>query len=300
MTARNEPWDSGASRSPAKAVRQRPDAGGEVSQPSRVIILNCFGRGGSSILWNMLGSSPDVIMTGAEWHQAVFGGARRTRRLITKAFCTFGLSSLPVLRRHAHRALLAACHEDDLRSKPPDAAVVTKVMDYHIAFNAMIAGEFDETRNVVLTRHPFGQCESLMRSGLRIDQACRWYCDVATRMAGVIEESGAVQVRFERLMKAPVDTCGEVYAAVGVSWRADRRFRHKVKRFGADRRGNGDFAENRYEWIGSADAASYIDGNVVESAVARLSADTRARIWRETRGAAIALGYSEDSPGGVA
>ena len=42
----------------------------------RVIILNCYGRGGSGIVWRMIGSSPDVIMTSEEWHVGVFGPGR--------------------------------------------------------------------------------------------------------------------------------------------------------------------------------------------------------------------------------
>ena len=48
--------------------------------PDRVIVLNCFGRGGSGIVWRMIGSSPDVIMTSREWHVGVFGRGRPLRK----------------------------------------------------------------------------------------------------------------------------------------------------------------------------------------------------------------------------
>ena len=38
-----------------------PARPGEALPPNR-LLLNCFGRGGSSIVWNIIGSSPDVFM----------------------------------------------------------------------------------------------------------------------------------------------------------------------------------------------------------------------------------------------
>jgi hypothetical protein len=48
-------------------------------------------------------------------------------------------------------------------------------MDYHIGFAHMIAGSFRRATFINLERHPYGQCESLMRSGLSLERACRWY-----------------------------------------------------------------------------------------------------------------------------
>ena len=42
--------------------------------PDRVIVLNCFGRGGSGIVWRMHRRLPDVIMTSREWHVARLWG----------------------------------------------------------------------------------------------------------------------------------------------------------------------------------------------------------------------------------
>ena len=70
-------------------------------QSDRVIVLNCFGRGGSGIVWRMLGSSPDVIMTSKEWHVAVFGERRRLRKALLAACVVSGdqiVRALPALR----------------------------------------------------------------------------------------------------------------------------------------------------------------------------------------------------------
>lgn len=261
--------------------------------PQRVIIVNCFGRSGSSIVWNMIGSSPDVVMTDREWHQAVFGSAYWFRKIATRSFWHFGISSFPPLRRRAYRALLAMRSPEDLQTKRSDASIVTKVMDYHMAFNSMVAASFDEVDYVVLTRHPFGQCESLMRSGLSVRQACRWYTDVAGAMAETVEQEQGIVVRFEDLVEDPIACCDELYSRLEISWRTDGRFRLKKKRFGEDRRDDGDFSENRFEWLGADNAARHIDAGVVKAAIDRLSQPVRGEIWRQTRYAAQRLGYSD-------
>jgi Sulfotransferase family len=260
----------------------------------RVIIINCFGRGGSSILWNMIGSSPDVIMTEKEWHQAVFGSSRRLRNLTTRTFWHLGISSIGLLQRRAHDALLAMRSAEDLRTKRDDASIVTKVMDYHIVFSSMIARAFDAVDYVVLTRHPFGQCESLMRSGLGLRAACRWYNDVAAAMSDTVEQRQGIVVRFEDLVEKPIAYCDRLYSRLGIAWRTDGRFRLKKKRFGEDRRGNGDFSENLFEWVGAENAAQCIDAGVARAAIGRLASHTRGEIWRRTRIAAQRLGYQED------
>lgn len=50
----------------------------------RGIVLNCFGRGGSSIVWNMIASSPDVLWPGLEWHQSVFGSQHVLRKAMRR------------------------------------------------------------------------------------------------------------------------------------------------------------------------------------------------------------------------
>jgi hypothetical protein len=243
----------------------------------------------------MIGSSPDVVMTDWEWHHAVFGSAHWLRKLATRSFWHFGISSFGPLRRRAHRALLAMRSPEDLRTKRIDASIVTKVMDYHMAFNSMVAESFDEVDYVVLTRHPFGQCESLMRSGLSVAEACRWYEDIAGAMAKTIEQEQSIVVRFEDMVGDPVACCDQLYSRLKISWRADGRFRLKKKRFGENRQGDGDFSENRFEWVGPDNAAQSIDAGVVGAGIGRLPPHTRREIWRRTGAAAQRLGYQQDT-----
>ena len=58
------------------SVRRRSGSSPEPKRRApigRVIVLNCYGRGGSGMVWRMIGSSPDVIMTSEEWHVGASG-----------------------------------------------------------------------------------------------------------------------------------------------------------------------------------------------------------------------------------
>ena len=67
----------------------------------RVIVLNCYGRGGSGMVWRMIGSSPDVIMTSEEWHVGAFGKRKTLRKGLLLAFRSLGIRSIEPLGRYA-------------------------------------------------------------------------------------------------------------------------------------------------------------------------------------------------------
>ena len=137
--------------------------------PDRIIILTCYGRGGSGMVWRMIGSSPDVIMTTQEWHVGVFGQRKLARKLALLASNRFHIESLEPLRRYAFAKTLQMLSPIDLAAKIDARTCVIKLMDYHIVFSGMIRRSFREATVVNLTRHPYGQCESLMRSGLSLE-----------------------------------------------------------------------------------------------------------------------------------
>jgi hypothetical protein len=93
-------------------------------------------------------------------------------------------------------------------------------MDYHVVFARMIGASFERATCINLTRHPYGQCESLMRIGLSLESACRWYNDVARMMAD-LSQSGAIGLRFEDVVTRLMETCDELYRSLGVRWSED-------------------------------------------------------------------------------
>jgi hypothetical protein len=257
---------------------------------NRVIVLTCFGRGGSGIVWRMIGSSPDVIMTNDEWHVGVFGTRKALRKGVPLAFRSLGIESLEPLRRYAFRKTLEMQRPNDVAAKPDALSLVVKLMDYHIVFTQMIAASFERATIVNLTRHPYGLCESLMRSGLSLDEACRWYRDVALMMVKQTE-SGAITVGFEEVVTRPIETCDRLYRSLGVRWSEDGKFEFKIKPYGERRSEDVDVRHGEVLRIGAGDAGRCIDASVLSGERDRLSDHQRKAIWNLTGEMASCFGY---------
>jgi hypothetical protein len=257
----------------------------------RVIVLNSYGRGGSGIVWRMIGSSPDVIMTSKEWHVGVFGERKKLRKGLLLAGRSLGIESSEHLRRYALAKTCEMQRPRDVATKTDARSLVVKLMDYYIVFARMIGKSFEQATFINLTRHPYGQCESLIRSGLTLEKACRWYRDVARMMAD--QESGAVGVRFEDVITQPIETCDELYRSLGVGWSEDRKFEFKIKPYGTDRVGDVDVEDKEFIRIGAEEASHHVDASVLRGERERLSDAQRRAIWKLTGTAAARLGYAE-------
>lgn len=257
----------------------------------RIIVLNCYGRGGSGIVWRMIGSSPDVIMTSEEWHVGVFGEKKMFRKGAPLGFRSLGIQSFEPLRRYALRKTLEMRMPNDITTKIDARSLVVKLMDYHIVFAQMIGRSFEQATFINLTRHPYGQCESLLRSGLSLESACRWYDDVALMMAEQAE-AGAITVRFEDVVTRPIETCNGLYRSLGVRWSEDGKFEFKVKPYGTDRMTDVGVEDKKLIRIGAEDASQQIDASVLRGEAERLSDTQRRAIWDLTGGVAARLGYT--------
>jgi hypothetical protein len=263
----------------------------EPPSPRRVIVLNCYGRGGSGIVWRMIGSSPDVIMTGDEWHVGVFGRAKLPRKGAVLAFRSLGIRSFEPLKRYAFRKTIEMQRPSDLAQKPEALSCVIKLMDYHIVFSDMIRRSFDSTTFVNLIRHPYGQCESLMRSGLSLEDASNWYVDVAKMMDRHVTE--AIVVRFEDIVMQPMQECDQLYRALGIGWAEDGKFDFKIKPYGELRTKDLDVRHGAVVRIGAGDVEGRIDRAVLRSARERLSDGQRDAIWYLTGETASRFGYDQ-------
>jgi hypothetical protein len=272
------------------ASGQAKEVKNETPSPERIIVLNCYGRGGSGIVWRMIGSSPDVIMTGDEWHVGVFGEAKLPRKGALLAFRSLGISSFEPLRRYAFRKTIEMQRPADLVLKTAARSCVIKLMDYHIVFSDIIRRSFQSAAFVNLIRHPYGQCESLMRSGLALENASRWYVDIG-RMMARHAELGAITVRFEDIVTQPMQTCDQLYQALGVRWAEDGKFEFKIKPYGERRTEDADVRYGEVVRIGAGDVGRRIDPSVLRGERDRLSDNQRKAIWKLTGGIASRFGY---------
>lgn len=278
-----------ANRNSAPEKKLVPAPGG---LPPRAFILNCFGRGGSNIVWNMIASSPDVLISSKEWHQGVFGDHVRLRKTMRAAARHMDMSRLPGFARFVARRTAETITPEAWAEKPEATAVALKVMGYHIVFAPAIEAGFAECRHAVLTRHPLPMCESLIRSGESEARVTKIYNDIAAHMAAMAKREGTAMMRFEDLIADPAAFYRRLAMALGLTPPPDGRIRFMQKKFGAART-TLDHGGREVVRIGPDELRERIDANVNRDAAARLTPQQREFIWRATRESALSLGYDE-------
>ncbi|RWE57037.1 hypothetical protein [Mesorhizobium sp.] len=263
--------------------------------PPNALLLNCFGRGGSNIVWNIIGSSPDVLMPYREWHEGVFGRFYKLRKAACHVGGAVNWACVPFLWRHMRAATAESLRHGERNEKSQARYVVLKVMDYYIAFDDAIARGFMEARNLVLTRHPLPMCEGLIRSGLSEARAIKWYNDVTSLMFKASRKRDALLLRFEDLIQSPDPFVKSLYDALGIAAAEDGRIRFKVKSFGTERMTNTNAATGEKQRIRLDEVSDHIASDVNTRAVARLDRSARQRIWTGTRATAELFDYGADN-----
>ncbi|MGX9179787.1 hypothetical protein [Mesorhizobium sp. BHbdii] len=263
--------------------------------PPNALLLNCFGRGGSNIVWNIIGSSPDVLKPNCEWHQGVFGRFYKLRKAACHVGGAVNWASVPFLWRHMLAATAKTIPAGERNEKSQARYVVLKVLDYYIAFDDAIARGFMEARNLVLTRHPLPMCEGLIRSGLSEARAIKWYNDVTSLMFKASRKRDALSLRFEDLIQSPDTFAKSLYDALGIAAAEDGKIWFKVKSFGTERLTNTNAAKGEKLRIKLDEAPDHIAPDVNTRAVARLDHSARQRIWTGTRRTAELFGYGADN-----
>lgn len=264
----------------------------------KVIILNCFGRGGSSILWNMIGSSADVLMPSVEWHQGFYGRHLIAGRVLRKISRPWSLDVPPVvgLQSVIKKRALSSIPEIEWERKPDAKAAVIKLMDHHLSMNKVIKKAFPSYAQILLMRHPVAQCESLMRSGLTLEQAVKWYKDVVQRYIRLLEHDDVHVVKFEDMVLEPFAIRKSIYQSLGISIPDSGAFRIKRKKFGSDRTANnpaiGDYVE-----VTEQNVHELIDANVNKKSIDRVANDASAYIWTGAGKVAEYFGYEPELAG---
>lgn len=260
--------------------------------PPRAFILDCFGRGGSNIVWNMIGSSPDVLVPSREWHQGVFGQHHRLRKTMRAMGRVIDWNAVPGFTRIAAARTARTISPEAWAEKPDATATVLKVMGFHIVFASAIEAGFAWSRHIVLMRHPLPMCESLIRSGESEGKAAAIYNGIAANMAKAARRPDTLSVRFEDMIADPASFYRRLAGDLALPPPPDGLVRFMQKKYGAART-TADHGGRDVVRIAPEELRERIDANVNRDAVARLTAEQRRHLWQATAGAAAALGYGE-------
>ena len=274
----------------------------------KAIIINCMGRSGSNILWNLLQSSPDVISPGREFHQ--FFVSRASHRRLWRTLATTA-EAMPLVRGKIHEMTRARLHrakvdqlthpknkfkdrESIYTQQEADAAhLCFKVMGKDIVLNGMLENCFEETTFVGLVRNGYALCEGEMRRGVSARRAGRNYRRfVEDLMAFGTRTDRFAQIRFEDMIKEPVRTAHDLYRFCRVAPPINGEFRLKVKSTTTGKEKSiGVGVVNEKVWLSEDDLGSFFDTEIDTAQIGSLEAGDRRQFLDEAGPAMAALGY---------
>jgi hypothetical protein len=212
---------------------------------NRAIVINSFGRGGSNILANMIGSSPSVLMAAAEFWQFYYDGLNlhpkiyrnmgiRTGKLISKA--TFSAKRFKTrLGKSIQHSISTDYQLRERRGIGFELAdcVLFKVTEYDIFLNAEVERQFDETTFIGLVRNGYGLCESWKRRGMPPETAGRVYGHIAGHMvAERNSRDNYLLVRFEDMISDPLRLLDRLYGDLALIPPNENSYIHRPKGYG--------------------------------------------------------------------
>jgi hypothetical protein len=212
---------------------------------NRAIIINSFGRGGSNILANMIGSSPGVLMTGDEFWQFYYNGfnipPKVYRRLGVRAgkLASRSVFNAERFQRRLERSIqtsIAADYQLWKKRRLNLAAarhVLFKVTEYDIFLNSEIEKQFEETIFIGLVRNGYGLCDSWKRRGVPAIVAGRVYSQIADKMlAEQAARDNYLLVRFEDMLADPLRFLDRLYGRLALRRPRDGSYIHNPKGYG--------------------------------------------------------------------
>ncbi|MER8439470.1 sulfotransferase [Mesorhizobium sp. M1312] len=252
----------------------------------RAIVINSFGRGGSNILANMIGSSPGVLMTFDEFWQFYYNGGwnlppKVYRRLGVRAGKLASRSVFYAKRfqKRLERSIQASIAADyQLRKERGlDLAlarhVLFKVTEYDIFLNSEIEKQFEETIFVGLVRNGYGLCDSWKRRGVPAMMAGRVYSHIAGKM---LEEQAArdnyLLVRFEDMVAHPLRFLDRLYGRLALPRPREDGYIHKPKSYGPGQEAAAS-ASRTMRIVDKSYWASLLAENINAAAIERLTSE---------------------------
>lgn len=278
---------------------------------SKLIVINCFGRGGSNLIWNVIGSSPDVLQTRTEFHREIF--RNRSERLwwrywarldaaqpVLKFF--LGQNIKNKLRGSAVDAALrtANCyrtpHEKYRGDELGNLAITVKVMQEDIVFNKLLNSVIADLRFVAVVRHPIALIEGWKRRGRSIEDGVSDYVRLCERILAQSERFHRYHiVRFEDFLDEPFRVASELWEFCGVAAQPEQTFRIKIKKTmnQAGEHSAVGGIENTKVWINSQNVGDYLRQDINSMQEKVLRSEDLAYIRQKSSDVVRKLGYSD-------
>jgi Sulfotransferase family len=211
----------------------------------RAIIINSFGRGGSNILANMIGSSPSIVMPAREFWQFYYDGLNLPPKVYRRLGIEAGkLASRSMFSARRFRRCLERSVQDSIATDYQlrkqrgiglefAQRVLVKVTEYDIFLNAQIEEQFDEAVFIGLVRNGYGLCDSWKRRGMPPRIAGRVYGHIAGQMvAERNSRKNYLLARFEDMVSDPLGFLEQLYERLMLPQPREDSYIHRPKGFG--------------------------------------------------------------------
>ena len=279
---------------------------------SKPIILNCFSRGGSNILWNMFLSHPSVCSPVQETLQ-IFSINLRSPRfeglrtvLLSKQLHIFNqwyfeerkLVSDDV-KKYIDNTLynwkLNTINDGEMKFKYEyqkynieeiqNARLVIKNNNGLIYLSKIFFEMYPDSTFIALVRHPFALYESHKRRKTKVSKSpelfCNYYNNIVKKM---IVDAGNFPnyhlIRFEDLVSDPIKSIKLLYKYSNLNFKEIKKVRFKAKPFTHQ---DGSYGTNykvgQHYWINMNEIEKMIDSKVNSSQIAMISKIEKRKIF---------------------
>ncbi len=289
------------------------------------IILNCFSRGGSNILWNILLSHPAVCSPIEETLQIFRLDARAPRRAGLQAawltrqrvfFDQWNLRERAPISPHAQAFIdetlfhwkLKTLTDEEMRYKSGDALYTRPEVEHArlalknnnglLFLDERFHEMYPDATFFALVRDPLPLYESHKRHKTPVSRSpeafAAFYETIACRMLADAKRSPAHHLlRFEDLLRAPAESIRKVYALAGLDASLTPQVRFKAKpHMQADGSHATRFTEGLHYWFSYEDLPKLFEPEVNQYQVSKLAPGELEQLRAFTGGTRALLGYA--------
>ena len=252
---------------------------------NRAIVINSFGRSGSNILANMIGSSPSVLMAANEFWQFYYNGLNLPPKVYRRLGIKPGrLASRSMFfaerfQKRLEKSIQVSISADYQLRKERGIEielvdyVLFKVTEYDIFLNSEIEQQFDETIFIGLVRNGYGLCDSWKRRGMPAEMAGRVYGHIAGQMVSErYSRNNYLLVRFEDIVSDPLRFLDRLYERLALPPPHEDSYIHRPKGYGPSQESAAS-ARRTMRIVDRSYWASLLAENINTAAIERLTSE---------------------------
>lgn len=283
------------------------------------IFINGFQRGGTNLLFNLIGSHPQVVLLNSETHEVFYGrnyepvkkwlhralylpiliGTRQhtfwpyrlyERRPLSKFLMRYADMLLYTNREKEGEMPVKGGQDPHLLCKNVNAVALTS----HI-----LAEMYPQAAFIGLVRNGLALCEGFMRRGWPPEKFGAFYTTICERMIRDAEQMPHYHlVTFEEMIADPLSFIRKVYVLLGLDANLVTRLRLQSRR-SMNKTGKHEYTfgsrDRQVHWFAIDEVEQQIRKDVNENQIARLSEADKEAFLSEARDTMQKLGYLDSA-----